>query len=194
MFNNITALITDKLINLNTIKSEDREIYEFGIQHIFITILNITTVIIIGLLTQSLKIAVCFVLSFIPLRIFAGGFHFRTPLRCYIFSSCFVAAVLLAMRCFNVPLLIYCFLYCIASVVILFFAPVEDPNKPLDQTENRVYKKRTTVIWILEALAITVLYFLKAYFAVKGIMVSTIILAIMIVSGMVSNILQKRQS
>jgi len=191
MFNNITALITDKLINSNTIKSEDRDIYEFGIRHIFITILNITTVITIGLLTQSLKISICFILSFIPLRIFAGGFHFRTPLRCYIFSSCFVAAVLLAMRCFKVPLLIYCFLYCVASVIILLFAPVEDYNKPLDKTENRVYKKRTIIIWIFESAAIAVLFFAKVYFAIKGIMVSTIILSVMIVLGMANNVLLK---
>lgn len=187
MFRNSSAKITDKLIGLNTINSEDREIYEFGIQHIFITLLNISTVILIGFLTNSFKEAVVFILAFIPLRIFAGGFHFSTPFRCYVFSSCFVAVVLLAMRYFSVPLLIYCLLYCISGIIILAFSPVEDRNKPLDQLEKKVYRKRTIIIFGLENIAILILYFAKLHFAVQSIMVSTIILSLMIAFGLIKN-------
>ena len=121
MFRGISAKLTDKLISLKTIDSDDREIYEFGIQHIFITLLNIITIVMIGFLLRSTGEALVFILAFIPLRIFAGGFHFSSPTRCYIFSSCFVAAVLLAMRYYSIPLLIYCLLYGMASIVFLFF-------------------------------------------------------------------------
>ncbi len=187
MFRNSSAKITDKLIGLNTINSEDREIYEFGIQHIFITLLNISTVILIGFLIKSVKEAIVFISAFIPLRIFAGGFHFSTPFRCYIFSSCFVAGVLLAMRYFSVPLLIYCLLYCISGIIILSFSPVEDRNKPLDRLEKKVYRKRTIIIFGLENIAILILYFAKLHFAVQSIMVSTIILSLMIAFGFIKN-------
>lgn len=187
MFHNSSAKLTDKLISLNTISSEDREIYEFGIQHIFIALLNISTVILIGFLTNSVKEALVFISAFIPLRIFAGGFHFSTPFRCYIFSSCFVAAVLLAMRYFSISLLIYCLLYCISSIIILVFAPVEDKNKPLDQLEKKVYRKRTIIIFGLENVVILIFYFTKVQFAVQSIMVSTIILSLMIVFGLIKN-------
>lgn len=141
MFHRISVKITDKLISLKTINSVDRDIYEYGVQHILITLLNITTVIIIGIVLNAVIEAIAFITAFIPLRIFAGGFHFSTPIKCYIFSSCFVAAVLLAMRYVNISILIYCLLYSLAIVIILILSPVEDVNKPLDQVEKRFIGK-----------------------------------------------------
>jgi accessory gene regulator B len=187
MFRGVSAKLTDKLISLKTIDSDDREIYEFGIQHIFITILNLITVLIIGFLLRSTKEALVFIVAFIPLRIFAGGFHFSTPTRCYIFSSCFVAAVLLAMRYYSISLLIYCLLYCMASIIILVFSPVEDKNKPLDQLEKRVYRKRTIIVFAVENLIMMILYFAKIHFAVKSMMISTIALSLMILMGIIKN-------
>ena len=52
MFNSIAVRIADKLIEYNTINSDDRDIYEFGINQIFTTFLNLITVLIIGTLMQ----------------------------------------------------------------------------------------------------------------------------------------------
>lgn len=187
MFRGISAKLTDKLISLKTIDSDDREIYEFGIQHIFITLLNIITIVMIGFLLRSTGEALVFILAFIPLRIFAGGFHFSSPTRCYIFSSCFVAAVLLAMRYYSIPLLIYCLLYGMASIVILIFSPVEDKNKPLDQFEKKVYRKRTIIVLAVESFILLIFYFAKIQFAVKSVMISTIALSLMILLGIIKN-------
>ena len=182
-------LLEQKLISLKTIDYDDREIYEFGIQHIFITLLNLITVLIIGFLLQSTKEALVFIVAFVPLRIFAGGFHFSTPTKCYIFSSCFVAAVLLAMRYYSIPLLIYCLLYGMAGIVILVFSPVEDKNKPLDPIEKKVYRKRTIIVFAAESFILLIFYFAKIQFAVKSIMISTIALSLMILLGIIKNYL-----
>lgn len=189
MFRGVSAKLTEKLISLKTIDSDDREIYEFGIQHIFITLLNLITVLIIGFLLQSTKEALVFIVAFVPLRIFAGGFHFSTPTKCYIFSSCFVAAVLLAMRYYSIPLLIYCLLYGMAGIVILVFSPVEDKNKPLDPIEKKVYRKRTIIVFAAESFVLLIFYFAKIQFAVKSIMISTIALSLMILLGIIKNYL-----
>ena len=189
MFRGVSAKLTEKLISLKTIDYDDREIYEFGIQHIFITLLNLITVLIIGFLLQSTKEALVFIVAFVPLRIFAGGFHFSTPTKCYIFSSCFVAAVLLAMRYYSIPLHIYCLLYGMAGIVILVFSPVEDKNKPLDPIEKKVYRKRTIIVFAAESFILLIFYFAKIQFAVKSIMISTIALSLMILLGIIKNYL-----
>lgn len=189
MFRDISSKLTDKLISLKTIDPEDREIYEFGIQHIFITIFNISTVLLLGLLLGDLKEAMIFIFAFIPLRIFAGGFHFNSPIMCYIFSSCFVALVLLAMRYLSIPLLIYCLLYCLSGIIILTFAPVEDKNKPLDQLEKKVYRKRTIIVFVAENMIMLLFCSLKFYIAAKCIMVSIIALGLLIVLGVIKNYL-----
>ena len=187
MFDNIAVYIVDKLIEYNTINSDDRDIYKFGINQIFTTLLNFTTVILIGLVTDSVKEAVFFFTAFIPLRIFAGSFHSRTPLRCYIYSSIITAAVLLTMRYIDIPLLIYCLLYIVSSVIILFFAPVEDVNKLLDDLEKKVYKNRTFRIWIVESIAFIIFELLKMYTFMKCFLFSIILSAVLIVLGIINN-------
>jgi len=152
MFRNISVQIIDTLIESNTIKTEDKEIYLFGIQQMFTILLNAVTVVFLGILTKMLLQSVLFMTAFIPLRIYAGGFHSKTPLRCYIYSTCFLAVILLAMRFINVSFLIYCVLYIISSIIILWLSPAEDKNKPLDELEKSVYKKRTIMFWIIESL------------------------------------------
>ncbi len=187
MFHRISVKITDKLISLKTINSVDRDIYEYGVQHILITLLNITTVIIIGIVLNAVIEAIAFITAFIPLRIFAGGFHFSTPIKCYIFSSCFVAAVLLAMRYVNISILIYCLLYCLAIVIILILSPVEDVNKPLDQVEKKVYRKRTIIVLGTECGLILILFFFDQFILVQSMMASNIVLSLMIILGIIKN-------
>ncbi len=189
MFNSIAVRIADKLIEYNTINSDDRDIYEFGINQIFTTFLNLITVLIIGTLMHSIKESVFFFAAFIPLRIFAGGIHSKTPLRCYIYSSIIVVAVLLAMRYLSIPFLIYCLLYGMAGIIILAFSPVEDKNKPLDSLEKKVYRKRTIIVFTAESFILLIFYFAKIQFAVKSIMISTIALSLMILLGIIKNYL-----
>lgn len=193
MFGNITAQIADKLIELDTIKEEDREIYEFGIQHIFITILNVATVMAIGALLNSFKESIIFFAAFIPLRIFAGGFHLKTPLRCYVFSSAASAAVILAVRFVNLPILIYGCLYAAASAVILIFSLVEDANKPLDDVEKIVYKRRTVVVWAFQSIIMLLMHITGIVFVSKTIAWSVSFLSLMIVSGVISNCFKKQK-
>ena len=187
MFHRISVKITDKLISLKTINSVDRDIYEYGVQHILITLLNITTVIIIGIVLNAVIEAIAFITAFIPLRIFAGGFHFSTPIKCYIFSSCFVAAVLLAMRYVNISILIYCLLYCLAIVIILILSPVEDVNKPLDQVEKKVYRKKTIIVLGTECGLILILFFFDQFILVQSMMASNVVLSLMIILGIIKN-------
>ena len=187
MFHRISVKITDKLISLKTINSVDRDIYEYGVQHILITLLNITTVIIIGIVLNAVIEAIAFITAFIPLRIFAGGFHFSTPIKCYIFSSCFVAAVLLAMRYVNKSILIYCLLYCLAILIILILSPVDDLNKPLDQVEKKVYRKKTIIVLGTECGLILILFFFDQFILVQSMMASNVVLSLMIILGIIKN-------
>ena len=97
---------------------------------------------ICGMLWQSLV----FTAAYIPLRSFAGGYHAKTPNRCYVFSIFMIIAVLLVMR--YVPITDHiCGITLLTSYSILvLLAPVADKNKPLDSMEQQVYRKRALLI------------------------------------------------
>ena len=187
MFNNISEQLTNKLLENKTICAENKGIYQFGIAQTLIMMLNILTAIGIGIVTQMLGHAIWFIIAFIPLRIFAGGAHAKTPFRCYIYSMIFLAAVLLIMRFVHIRYLIYCILYIISSITILLLAPVEDSNKLLDKLEKSIYKKRTIMLWIIESIITFVCFFLKLRIVTECFTMSIFSIAIIVVLGALKN-------
>lgn len=94
--------------------------------------------------------------AYIPLRSFAGGYHAKTPLRCYIFSVIMLIVVSIGLKYLSVSEWVY-YAVLLASVLgVLVLSPVEDINKPLDEMEHKVYKKRAIIIAAIE-LAFSIL-------------------------------------
>ena len=47
---------------------------------------------------------------------------------------------------------VYMGLLLLSGIIVLKYAPVEDENKPLDEIEKRVYKKRAMIVWAVECI------------------------------------------
>ena len=138
--------LTDKfilaLINRNIIKEEDKEIYSYGFNQILFMILNFITILIIGILFNMLFETIIFIITYIPIRIYAGGYHARTQTKCYIFSVFMLISALYIIKLQLMSnILIIILLSIISSIIILSLAPVEDKNKILDEKEIETYRK-----------------------------------------------------
>jgi accessory gene regulator B len=181
MFQKTSASITDNLVKSGTITSADKEIYLFGIQQGFAILLNILTTIVIGLLLGVLWQILLFTISYIGLRSFAGGYHAKTPQRCYIYSTILTLAISLLLQYLTISISVYIILLLFSTIVILVLSPVENNNKPLDALEKRVYKKTSVVVCLSIALLTLALLlmdmqnvgscFLWALFAVSIMMI-----------------------
>ena len=176
---------TKKLIANGIIKSEDKELYAYGFHQGLIIIANILTTILVGFIFGMIWQSIVFMMAYIPLRSFAGGFHAKTQLRCYVYSVILTATVLLAVRFILWTNFTTIGLALALGVIIFTLAPVEDKNKPLDKKEFTVYRKRTRMILSLEIVVIAFLVAvgLKAISAV--IVISIFTLAVMLIAGKV---------
>ena len=92
MFAKSAEKLTKKLSHHNVIASEQYEICRFGFQQGLTILLNFLTIAAIGLAMREFLHAMMFLAAFIPLRRFAGGFHAKTPVRCYLYSAFTVCA------------------------------------------------------------------------------------------------------
>lgn len=179
--------ITARLIESGTISAEDKDIYEYGLKHIATMFLNISTTLVIGFIFGMIWQSGLFMVSYIPLRSYAGGYHARTPLKCYIFSVILTICVLLIIKYIpynNISLLI---LLIISGVFIFIFAPVGDENKPLDELETKVFKKRTRIILFIESALIGLFMFLGLTWIMICMTVSIIIVSFMVAISTVKN-------
>ncbi len=151
MFEVLSERVTEWLLVKEAIQREDKEIYQYGIQQGMIALLNLGTTMVIGLVLGKLLESILFMAAYIPLRSYAGGYHAKTAVRCYFFSIVMMGAVLWVMRYVMYSGLVCGCLTASFGGVIWFLVPVEDRNKPLDDVEKVVYRKRARGIVLAES-------------------------------------------
>ena len=123
-------------------------------------LLNLISTIVIGVIAGKVFESIAFLVFYIPLRSYAGGYHASTPRRCYFIFIVIIMAMLLFIGYVDLSI-IYIILLLVGMVVCFAFAPVEDKNKPLDRDEISVFKERAYLIVSIEFfiwLAVSVIF------------------------------------
>ena len=184
----ICEKITENLAANGIIAYEDKALYTYGLKQGSLIFLNIITTAIVGLIFNVLWQCFVFLLAYVPLRSYAGGYHARTQLRCYLFSIALMIIVSIMIKYIYWNELSIMILTLISSGVILRIAPIADPNKPLDQKEEQVYKRKSRLILLFEIFLMCIFINLSNIQISICIMLSTTMLSIMLLISYVKNI------
>lgn len=157
----VVDFILDRQLKNGMISGEDTSVYRYGYTLVLEVMINIIIAIIIGLISGELVSVALFMVMFIPLRSYCGGYHASKTWICIILSNIAVAGVVLAVKKFQlavdyVPLLAA---EVICAAVILLLAPIQSEAKKLSDNEKQVYKKYVRFILIIE-LAFALIFFL----------------------------------
>ena len=192
MFSSIAEKITMHLEANNAFKSEDRAIYRYGIQQGLSIMLNLSTTLLLGIVTGMIWESIIFSAAYMLLRRYAGGFHAKTPARCYIYSSAMVLFALLGIKYVFDSILISICMFIVGSLIIFLFSPIEDKNKPLDASEQLVYQKRTRFYLIVEVVLDIVMMSLGFKVLYEPISISLFCLGILVALGKVKNVIRNK--
>lgn len=151
MLNWFSEGLTNRLVKKEIISKEDVEVYQFGIECFLMKACHIISYLLIALCFHMVLELLVFLIAFIPLRIYSGGYHAKTEERCYIISCCAVLIALCLIRFTPVHIMQYGYIVSLVGGMILsMIVPVETSNKPLDKTENTYYKKKARAIIMIE--------------------------------------------
>ncbi len=169
--------LSNKLIQLlkreDVISENDTDLYAYGFFQFIMMCLNVGTTILIGLLLKAFIACILLNISYIPLRVNAGGFHAKTPLRCYLYSTAIIVALLLALKYISISFFASLFMLVLSSVIIWLIAPVATVDEPFDDVENAVYKRRTRRVLLAE-----IILYILCCITHQNLMCNTIVLAI----------------
>lgn len=166
-------LISDK-VACYLCKDEDCKdnygLYEYAVYIILSSLFHIATIIVLGLCFNLLVESLMFYFSFISIRKFAGGYHAKTPTKCYLFSVVSVIIVLSLIELINtinscVVMIVLTVVELFCVVLIFMISPLDTENNPLNSDEKKVYKKKACVI----SIGSFILSLLFAIFNSKGI-------------------------
>ena len=127
-------------------------IYQYGFQCFLELSVNTICSIIIALFLGMLPECLFFFLLFIPMRSYSGGLHMETYFACFISSCLILTSSLLAVKYYNMPILISFTLYLFAAILILLIGPVNHPNREVDEQENRTFIERTYITMLISLL------------------------------------------
>lgn len=143
--------------------NENYELYEYAGYIVLNAIIHIGTTIMLGFVFNMIIESLIFYMSFVFIRKFAGGFHAKTPIRCFIFSVSITVLVLLTIKmiiCCNDRIVNYIMivigLLCMLAIFLL--SPLDTDNKTLSQKEKHVYKIISIII--ASALMVVALIFI----------------------------------
>ena len=79
-------------------KAEKEEIIRYGLDRIKSTGIMTLVTLLMGCVFQVIFQSIIFLVCFIVLRKYAGGYHADTQNRCYVISTVIIAVALLAIR------------------------------------------------------------------------------------------------
>jgi accessory gene regulator B len=148
----------NSLVESNVIVEDDKEIVEYGIEQGLLILLNILTTVTIGFVFDMVLESLIYLVAFIPLRSYVGGYHARTKINCYISSVVIISIVLASIKYVNWSTSTAIILTILSGIIIFICAPRADVNKPFDEIELIVFRKRAHIICSIELLLIFIFF------------------------------------
>lgn len=147
-----TKRIIHWLCRKKIIKQQDMDVYAYGIQNLLIFLFNLFSFMVIGAIFHTIMYTVVFILFYSVLRIYAGGYHASTAMRCYFISNVIVLMFIILFKNLPINNVVSCISAFCCYTYIFMFAPVDTQNKHLDQLEKKCYGKRARIVLSIELL------------------------------------------
>lgn len=145
--------IVDAIEENGNIAKEDREIYLFALNTVFLYAVNIISSMVIGVVLGMFWYCFVFLSALIVLRQEAGGYHALDWKKCYFLSCAIIIVTLLWLKIqFQYQAYFTMGLAMISAVCIFVCAPLESENKPLEMYEKKIMKRRTQIIVSIEMI------------------------------------------
>jgi len=155
--------LASKLVNLaigyGVVKEDDEELYLYSYQITIEFVFSWASILILSVFLHTFLGTLFFMAFYIPLRLYAGGYHAKSFSGCYFLSIatylvfCFIEPYVSAY----LPIYALIGIVLCLSAVIAYLAPIEDPNKPMELADMKRCEKRARVILFLQVVVIIIM-------------------------------------
>ncbi|MBQ2800143.1 MAG: accessory gene regulator B family protein [Lachnospiraceae bacterium] len=147
MLNKIAVKLSDEMLKKAGKVNYSQEVYVYGIEIMLSTLLEIAAILISSTMISALEEGIIFIVLFMSLRIFAGGYHAETYRKCFVATLGSFWGILVVANAsanlFGEKML--CLFLLFACVYILVRAPVLNKNQPLSDRKIATNRKKTTI-------------------------------------------------
>lgn len=156
---NISNGIADMLWTQGIIQEDDINKCKYGIDLFISSFLEIISILVIAAILGNFIETVLLFVFFVPLRIYAGGYHADTKLKCYFISLVMYgfSYTLANITPSGMFVLINVIGTLFSLIMVLIMAPIIHINKNVNDIERRNYRKISIEICLVETTIILLL-------------------------------------
>lgn len=142
MIERLAVTLSSAWVEAGVVKQSDVPLYRYGLELLLSTLANVLIIIVISIASGHTWAFVPYLLSFIPIRSFAGGYHAKTHWLCILLSTgVFLLSVAGMPLLFGKSSAVFCVSVGIISFVTIYLlSPVPARNKTLTSEEARRYR------------------------------------------------------
>ncbi|MDE5738016.1 MAG: accessory gene regulator B family protein [Oscillospiraceae bacterium] len=158
MIHQISQKITDFLIFKGIIEKEDSDVYVYGYETFISGIIDFFLIITIGVFLKCPFNAFIFFIMFVSIRLYTGGYHADTYVKCKI-TMILILLTVLGLSLIEFPFYTISLLMILLSITVYFQAPIENKNKPLDEMEKKKYHRISIILSLLWGIIAIMIYF-----------------------------------
>lgn len=193
---NISGSIADMLWTQGIIQKDDIDKCKYGIDIFFSSFIEIFSILLISIFVGNFVETLLLFVAFIPLRIYAGGYHADTKMKCYLISlgmyGIFFAISKYIPDSMYQTINVFCTIF--SLIVVLMKAPVIHFNKKINSIERKYYRKFSIEICLIETVVILLLTtaFPKSEM-ILSLTVGQISVAVSMLAAIIKNILLKNK-
>lgn len=132
-------------------EEEDRKLYEYGFHMLFAKCFFFALTVLLGFLLHIIVESIVFFFLFSAIRSYAGGVHANKESACTVLTSEALLVVTSAIKfCIMMDQVVAPLSMILAStVIIMIYAPLDSPEKPLDQEERERFRRVTYLLLLL---------------------------------------------
>lgn len=142
------ALVNSSIEQCNL---EEKQVYYYGTEITISSVLNILIVFVISIVLDDIAEGFLFLLVFISIRQFTGGYHADSYLKCnMIFAACYLVVLTLYHFLPNQHLSWIQIVLLLAETIFLFwFCPIANKSKPIHSNQQRLKCKWIGIVLFL---------------------------------------------
>jgi len=147
-------------VKMGIIDEKVKDVYIYGSELLISEMICTLLVLGMGLCTDKFMETLLYLASYMPIRIYAGGYHATSHRNCtVIFNLCYIVIFFIVDKILSLNLDYIIYILSIGSgLIIAILAPIEDLRKPLDEREKYIYgekaKKRVLLLLLFAIMII----------------------------------------
>ena len=161
MLYKVSNLLVNMLVGKNSLKTEKQEVYMYGTMLFVSTFVGLLSLFFVSIIFFDLVTFLVFLSFFVPLRLYAGGYHCKNYSTCFVVSNIlFVLVVLSAKVIYSISWITTVF-SSITFIMVILFSPVTNNANPLSERRKQINRKKSIYIVTAQFAIINIPIFLQ---------------------------------